>query len=203
MKNWKTLLLGIAMIANTSFAAPQVVDKVAAVVNNGVVLESDVDGLMQSVKLNAGQAGQQLPDDATLRHQILERLIMDQIVLQMGQKMGVKISDDQLDQAIANIAKQNNMTMDQMRSRLAYDGINYSTYRNQIRKEMLISEVRNNEVRRRITVLPQEVETTGQTDWRSERRQHRAEPQPHSDPAAGKPNFRAGGRGSGAGELGG
>lgn len=57
MKNWKTLLLGIAMIANTSFAAPQVVDKVAAVVNNGVVLESDVDGLMQSVKLNAAQEG--------------------------------------------------------------------------------------------------------------------------------------------------
>ncbi|EAN5304785.1 peptidylprolyl isomerase SurA [Salmonella enterica] len=158
MKNWKTLLLGIAMIANTSFAAPQVVDKVAAVVNNGVVLESDVDGLMQSVKLNAGQAGQQLPDDATLRHQILERLIMDQIILQMGQKMGVKITDEQLDQAIANIAKQNNMTMDQMRSRLAYDGLNYSTYRNQIRKEIIISEVRNNEVRRRITVLPQEVD---------------------------------------------
>ncbi|HGJ4362262.1 TPA: peptidylprolyl isomerase SurA [Salmonella enterica subsp. enterica serovar Thompson] len=158
MKNWKTLLLGIAMIANTSFAAPQVVDKVAAVVNNGVVLESDVDGLMQSVKLNAGQAGQQLPDDATLRHQILERLVMDQIILQMGQKMGVKITDEQLDQAIANIAKQNNMTMDQMRSRLAYDGLNYSTYRNQIRKEMIISEVRNNEVRRRITVLPQEVD---------------------------------------------
>ncbi|EAU6760736.1 peptidylprolyl isomerase SurA [Salmonella enterica] len=158
MKNWKMLLLGIAMIANTSFAAPQVVDKVAAVVNNGVVLESDVDGLMQSVKLNAGQAGQQLPDDATLRHQILERLIMDQIILQMGQKMGVKITDEQLDQAITNIAKQNNMTMDQMRSRLAYDGLNYSTYRNQIRKEMIISEVRNNEVRRRITVLPQEVD---------------------------------------------
>ncbi|SUX75684.1 peptidyl-prolyl cis-trans isomerase SurA [Citrobacter freundii] len=162
MKNWKTLLLGIAMIANTSFAAPQVVDKVAAVVNNGVVLESDVDGLMQSVKLNAGQAGQQLPDDATLRHQILERLIMDQILLQMGQKMGVKISDEQLDQAIANIAKQNNMTLDQMRSRLAQDGLSYSTYRNQIRKEMTISEVRNNEVRRRVTILPQEVDALAQ-----------------------------------------
>lgn len=162
MKNWKTLLLGIAMIANTSFAAPQVVDKVAAVVNNGVVLESDVNGLLQSVKLNAAQAGQQLPDDATLRHQILERLIMDQILLQMGQKMGVKISDEQLDQAIANIAKQNNMTLDQMRSRLAYDGLNYNTYRNQIRKEMIISEVRNNEVRRRISILPQEVESLAQ-----------------------------------------
>ncbi|EPN9605154.1 peptidylprolyl isomerase SurA [Cronobacter malonaticus] len=159
MKNWKTLLLGITLVVNTSFAAPQVVDKVAAVVNNGVVLESDVDGLMQSVKLNANQAGQQLPDDSTLRHQILERLIMDQIMLQMGQKMGVKISDDQLNQAIANIAKQNNMTLDQMRSRLAYDGLNYNTYRAQIRKEMIISEVRNSEVRRRVTILPQEVET--------------------------------------------
>ena len=137
---------------------PQVVDKVAAVVNNGVVLESDVDGLMKSVKLNSGEAGQQLPDDATLRHQILERLIMDQIVLQMGQKMGVKVTDEQLDQAITNIAKQNNMSLDQMRSRLAYDGISYATYRNQIRKEMLISEVRNNEVRRRVTILPQEVD---------------------------------------------
>ena len=97
-------------VANTTFAAPQVVDKVAAVVNNGVVLESDVDGLMQSVKMNSRDAGQQLPDDATLRHQIIERLIMDQIILQMGQKMGVKITDDELDQAIANIAKQNNMT---------------------------------------------------------------------------------------------
>ena len=117
---------------------------------------------MQSVKLNAGQAGQQLPDDATLRHQILERLIMDQILLQMGQKMGVKISDEQLDQAIANIAKQNNMTLDQMRSRLAQDGLSYSTYRSQIRKEMTISEVRNNEVRRRVTILPQEVDALAQ-----------------------------------------
>ncbi|WP_437888257.1 peptidylprolyl isomerase SurA [Phytobacter sp. V91] len=162
MKNWKTLLLGIAMVANTSFAAPQVVDKVAAVVNNGVVLESDVDGLMQSVKLNAGQAGQQLPDDATLRHQILERLISDQIILQMATKMGVKVTDQQLDEAIANIAKQNNISLDQMRSRLAYDGVNYNSYRAQIRKEMTISEVRNNEVRRRITVLPQEVDALAQ-----------------------------------------
>ncbi|WP_353613346.1 peptidylprolyl isomerase SurA [Mangrovibacter phragmitis] len=160
MMNWRTLLPGIALalLVNTGFAAPQVVDKVVAVVNNGVVLESDVDGLMKSVKMNAGEAGQQLPDDNTLRHQILERLIMDQIVLQMGQKMGIKISDEQLDQAIANIAQQNHMTMDQLRSRLAYDGMNYNTYRAQIRKEMLISEVRNNEVRRRITILPQEVD---------------------------------------------
>jgi len=158
MKNWRTLFLSIALVTNTTFAAPQVVDKVAAVVNNGVVLESDVTGLLQSVKMNAQEAGQQLPDDNTLRHQILERLIMDQLVLQMAQKMGVTISDAEVDQAIANIAQQNRLTPDQLRSRLAQDGISYPTYRNQIRKEMTIAEVRNNEVRRRVTILPQEVD---------------------------------------------
>nr|CBX73162.1 chaperone surA [Yersinia enterocolitica W22703] len=149
----------MVVCANTAFAAPQEVDKVAAVVDNGVVLQSDVDGLLQSVKLNAQQAGQQVPDDATLRHQILERLIMDNIQLQMAKKMGITISDEALDKAIADIAAQNRMTPAQMRSRLAADGLNYDTYREQIRKEMLTSEVRNNEVRRRITILPQEVES--------------------------------------------
>lgn len=92
MKNWRMLILGVAISANTAFAAPQVVDKVAAVVNNGVVLESDVDGMMGTVKSQAQQAGQQLPDDKTLRHQILERQIMDNIILQMGEKAGVQIS---------------------------------------------------------------------------------------------------------------
>ncbi|MBS0882434.1 peptidylprolyl isomerase SurA [Pantoea sp. JGM49] len=159
MKNWRMLILGVAITANTAFAAPQELDKVAAVVNNGVVLESDVDNMMRTVKSQAQQAHQQLPDDKTLRHQILERQVMDAIILQMGEKAGLQVSDQQLDQAIQNIAAQNKMSMDQLRSRLAYDGMNYNAYRAQIRQEMLISEVRNNEVRRRVTILPQEVDT--------------------------------------------
>lgn len=159
MKNWRMLILGAALTASTAFAAPQVVDKVAAVVNNGVVLESDVDSMMRSVKSQAQQAGQQLPDDKTLRHQIVERLVMDNILLQMGKQAGIQISDAQVDQAIQNIAAQNKMSTDQLRSRLAYDGMNYGTYREQIRKEMTLSEVRNNEVRRRVTILPQEVDS--------------------------------------------
>lgn len=69
------------------------------------------------------------------------------------------MSDADLDKAIANIAAQNKMSVDQLRSRLSYEGLNYNTYRSQIRKEMLISEVRNNEVRRRVTILPQEVDS--------------------------------------------
>lgn len=157
MKNWRMLILCVALKATTALAAPQMIDKVAAIVNNGVVLESDVDNLMSTVKTQAKGAGQQLPDDQTLRHQILEREIMDSIITQMGQRAGLQISDQQLDQAIQNIAAQNHMSMDQLRSRLTYDGVNYNDYRNQIRKEMLIAEVRNNEVRSRITILPEEV----------------------------------------------
>lgn len=159
MNNWRMLILGAALTASTAFAAPQVVDKVAAVVNNGVVLESDVDGMMRSVKGQAQQAGQQLPDDQTLRHQILERLVMDNILLQKAKQAGLQVSDVQLDQAIANIAQQNKISVDQLRSRLADEGMNYATYREQIRHEMATSEVRNNEVRRRVTILPQEVES--------------------------------------------
>ncbi|ADP10062.1 MULTISPECIES: peptidylprolyl isomerase SurA [Erwinia] len=159
MNNWRMLILGAALTASTAFAAPQVVDKVAAVVNNGVVLESDLDSMMQSVKGQAQQAGQQLPDDKTLRHQILERLVMDNILLQKAKQAGLQISDAQLDQAIANIAQQNKISVDQLRSRLAYDGMNYASYREQIRKEMATAEVRNNEVRRRVTILPQEVDS--------------------------------------------
>ena len=158
MKNWRMLILCVAMNATTAIAAPQMVDKVAAIVNNSVVLESDVDDMMSTVKTQAKEAGQQLPDDQTLRHQILEREIMDSIITQIGQRAGIQISDQELDQAIQNIAAQNRMSMDQLRSRLSYDGVNYATYRNQIRKEMLISTVRNNEVRSRVTILPQEVD---------------------------------------------
>lgn len=157
MKNWRTLLLGVTLCAHTVFAA-QEIDRVAVVVNNGVVLESDINGLLRSVKQQAQDAKQQLPDDATLRHQIIERLVMDNIQLQLADKMGIKLSDEDVDKAIAGIADQNKISVDQLRTRIAQDGLNYNTYRAQIRKEILISEVRNNEVRRRVTILPQEVE---------------------------------------------
>ncbi|OIV47119.1 peptidylprolyl isomerase SurA [Sodalis sp. TME1] len=162
MKNWRTFILGLALCAQGALAAPQVVDKVATVVDNGVVLESDVNSMLTTVKRGAQEANQQLPDDATLRRQILDRLIMDNIILQLAQRANITISDEQLDQAIGNIAAQNHMTLDQLRSRLAYDGMDYNTYRAQIRKEMLIAEVRNGEVRRRVTILPQEVDSLAQ-----------------------------------------
>lgn len=160
MKNWRTLILGLMFTASTtSFAAPQQLDKVAAVVNNGVVLESDVNNMLQTVTMNARNAGQQIPDQATLRQQILERLIMDNIVMQMAGQMQISIPDQAVDGAIEDIARQNNMTLAQMKDRLKRDGMSYDKYRSDIRKEMMMAEVRNNEVRRRVVILPQEVDS--------------------------------------------
>ncbi|WP_340617288.1 peptidylprolyl isomerase SurA [Xenorhabdus entomophaga] len=160
MKNWRTLILGLMFSVSTvAVAAPQELNKVAAVVNNDVVLESDVNSLLQSVKLNAKHADQQIPDEEALRHQIVERLIMDDIVLQMAKQMQITIPDQALDSAITDIAAQNHLSMAQLKQNLTANGINFDTYRNQVRKEMTIAEVRNNEVRRRITILPQEVDS--------------------------------------------
>ncbi|MDX7987083.1 peptidylprolyl isomerase SurA [Xenorhabdus sp. 12] len=160
MKNWRSLILGLMFsVSSVATAAPQELNKVAAVVNNDVILESDVRSLLQSVKLNAKHAGQQMPDEATLRHQILERLITDDIILQMAKQMQITIPDQAVESAITDIAAQNQMSIAQLKQNLATDGISFDSYRNQIRKEMMIAEVRNNEVRRRISILPQEVDS--------------------------------------------
>ncbi|MDC9595691.1 peptidylprolyl isomerase SurA [Xenorhabdus anantnagensis] len=160
MKNWRSLILGLMFSVNSvAMAAPQELNKVAAIVNNDVVLESDVNNLLQSVKLNAKHAGQQVPDEQALRHQILERLIMDDIILQMANRMQITIPDQALDSALTNIAAQNHLSLAQLKQNLSADGISFDTYRNQIRKEMIIAEVRNNEVRSRINILPQEIDS--------------------------------------------
>lgn len=162
MKNWRAFILGVALCAQGALAVPQVVDKVVAVVNNSVVLESDVNSMLTMVKRGAQEVNQQLPEDAILYRRILDLLIMDNIILQLAQRANIIVSDEQLDQAIGNIAAKNHITLDQLRSRIAYDGMDYNTYRAQIRKKMLIAEVRNSEVRRRVTILPQEVDSLAQ-----------------------------------------
>lgn len=169
MKNWKTLaafitfgasLITLPLYSNAEPAyQAKVIDRVAVTVNNGAILESEIISMMTNVKRNAIQSRQQLPDDETLRSQIIERLIIDSIVEQLGQSAGIKISDQEVDQAILDIARQNKLTLSQLNSHLAADGMSFDTYREQIRKEIMLAEVRNNEIRRRINILPQEVDS--------------------------------------------
>lgn len=160
MKLLKHALVGLTCITSAiTFAAPVELDSVAVIVNDGVILQSDINSAVKTLRSNAKSKGQSLPDAQVLRKQVVDKLILDTIQLQEAQRLGVRIDDNRLDQAIQGIAKDNNKTLDELQLTLAADGIDYATFREQIRKEIAISEARNALVRRRINILPAEVDT--------------------------------------------
>lgn len=137
-------------------AAPKVVEQVAAVVNNNVILESDVSDMLKAIKASADPKS--LPNDKILRKQIIDRLVIEKLILQRAAKAKITISDDEVTAAIDRIAAENGMTIDQLRSRLSTMGMSYSTYRDRIHTDMLIEQARLHEVRPRIKVSNREVE---------------------------------------------
>lgn len=149
-------LLGVASL--TLCAAEREVDRVAAIVDNGVILKSDIDEIVERVKRNAQAQGQTLPSEQALRTQATERLIMTSLQLQMAQRMGLQISDAQLDDTIRNIAQGENMTLEQFRQRVTAEEGNYERFREKVREEIITNEVLRANVQRRIYISPQEVD---------------------------------------------
>ena len=160
MTLWKHTLIAIAAActASTSFAAPVELDSVRVIVNEGVILQSDIDTSMKTLRANAQKSGQTLPSQDVLDEQVLEKLIIDTIQTQEAERIGVRIDDARLDQAIEGIAKDNNQTVDQLTASVAEEGLSYNAFREQVRKEIAASEARNALVRRRINILPAEVD---------------------------------------------
>ncbi len=158
MKNWKTLILLLIVYVHVTFAAPKELDKIAVIVNDNIILESEINRLLQWVTFNAQQDGQSLPTNHVLYRQIIDRLIINNLQLQIAKKTGITVSNADLDQAITNIAMQNKINLNQLQNHLSYAKMSYNTYRSQIRQEMLIFEVRHNAVRHRVTILPKEVD---------------------------------------------
>ena len=160
MTLWKHTLIAIAAACtvSTSYAAPVELDSVKVIVNEGVILQSDIDASMKTLRANAKKSGQTLPSQDVLNEQVLEKLIIDTIQTQEAERIGVRIDDARLDQAIEDIAKDNNQTVAQLTASVAEEGLSYNAFREQVRKEIAASEARNALVRRRINILPAEVD---------------------------------------------
>ncbi|AEH34259.1 peptidylprolyl isomerase SurA [Vibrio anguillarum] len=160
MKLWKHTLIGLmaTLSLNTAYATPVELDRVAVIVNSGVILQSDIDGALKTLTINAKKNGQTLPEDTVLREQVVEKLIIDTIQQQEAQRIGVRIDDNRLSDAIADIAKNNNQTLEQLNASVTTEGLTYAEFREQVRKEIAASEARNALVRRRINILPDEVD---------------------------------------------
>ena len=160
MKMWKHTLIGfMSLFTASSFATSVELDNIAVIVNNGVILQSDIDSALLTLNNNAKKNNQSLPSLDVLREQVVEKLIVDAIQYQEAERLGVKIDDNNLNQALVDVAKEREMTPEQLRISLSNDGIDYSTFREQLRKEIAISEARNALVRRRVNILPAEVES--------------------------------------------
>ncbi|USD32164.1 MULTISPECIES: peptidylprolyl isomerase SurA [Vibrio] len=160
MKFWKQTLLGLIATSQFSFvqAEPVELDKVAVIVNSGVVLQSDIETSLKTIRANAKKNDQSLPDEATLREQVTEKLIVDTIQQQEAERIGVRIDDNRLNEAINEIAKNNNQTLEQLNTSMTQEGLSYTQFREQVRKEIAANEARNALVRRRINILPAEVD---------------------------------------------
>jgi len=136
----------------------QFLDGVAAVVNEGVVLKSQLDRQTELIEMRARDGGIELPPKEILEEQVLERLIIEEIQLQRAARIGVQISDQMLNTAIAQIAEQAGQKFEDLPAILAAEGIEYGEYRRDMRKQMILEQLRQIEVTGRIQVSPREIE---------------------------------------------
>ena len=153
----RPLMLGALFLGTAANAAVQPLDKVVAIVDNDVIMQSQLDQRVHEVQQTIAKRGQGVPPTSVLDQQVLERLIVENLQLQLGERAGIRITDEELNQAIGSIAQRNGMTIEQFRQALARDGLSYEDAREQVRREMIISRVRQRRVAERIQVSEQEV----------------------------------------------
>lgn len=153
----RPLALGALLLCGSAWAEVQPLDRVVAIVDNDVIMASQLERRLDEVQQNLAKRGGEQPPREVLAQQVLERLIVENLQLQLGERSGIRISDEELNQALASIAQRNNLTLEQFRAALARDGLSYDEAREQVRREMVISRVRQRRVAERIQVSDQEV----------------------------------------------
>ncbi len=136
----------------------QLLDRVAAVVNDGVVLESEVDEQLSAIKDKMRTQGQQMPPDAVMRQQIIERLIVQEAEIQRADHAGLKISDETLNNAMTEVAQRNGITLQQLPQALAAQGLEYAGYREALRRDLTLRLLQERDVEARIVVTPREID---------------------------------------------
>ena len=152
----KYLFAAFLMVCNVAWAAP--LDRIIAVVNDEVILESELVEMQQTVRQQLRQRQSSIPPSDVLRKQVLERLIVQRLQLQRAQEVGVRVGDDALNAALRQIANNNDMNLRQFRDVLEEDGYQFSRFRETIREEMIITRLRKSQVEDRVVVSDREVD---------------------------------------------
>jgi peptidyl-prolyl cis-trans isomerase SurA len=136
----------------------EMLDRIAAIVNDGLVLKSELDAQMDSVTKRLQEQKVELPSQSVLKQQVLDRLIVQEIEAQHAKRVGLTVSDEQLNSALQEIASRNKIPFDQLPTALSAQGVDYKQYRESMRKELTLNTLRQRDVISHINVSPHELE---------------------------------------------
>ena len=157
-----TLLLLLALATGSLWfpATPHAadLDKIIAVVDEDIIMQSELDQLVDKARSDIRRRGSEPPPDSVIERQVMERLILQKIQLQLAAHTGVKVTEEALDKAIEDIAQKNNLTNEKFREILASEGYDFKVFREDIRKEILLSRLRREEVDKRVQVSDREID---------------------------------------------
>lgn len=138
--------------------AGESLDQIVAVVEDGVILESELVAKLAGIKRNLRQSGTALPPDNVLVPQVLDRMILDKIQLQLAEKAGIRVDEETLRAAVQQLAERNKLSVEEFRRSLTAEGVNYADFQEQIRNEILLGRLRSNQVNSQVKVSDAEVE---------------------------------------------
>ena len=160
MKTLLASLLAACLLAGNAFAqSTQPIDRIVAVVNDDVVLQSELDRATSNVLAQyRKQPNGQLPPADILRKQVLERLVLIRLQVAQAAQQGIRVSDQDVDAALGNVAGQNHMTLDQLRANLAHDGVDFADFRDSLRDEIAIQRLRQRYAQTSVSVSDAEVD---------------------------------------------
>ena len=136
----------------------EILDRVAIIVGEGVVLESQVNKMLENIKKRYQEQGAPMPPQEVILEQVQERLIIEELQLQMGRQAGIRVGDGELNQAFENIAQSNGLSLESFIETLEAEGESYEDLRSQVRKEMIIQRVQRGRVGREVDITEQELD---------------------------------------------
>ena len=162
MMDFLIRILALLLCANTLIS--QELDRVAVIVNDGVVLESDIQQRIADFKKNATLNGEKIPSDDVLREEIQEQLITAEIQLQIADRVGIKISDEELNLTLKRLAQQNNLGIEDFIKVVEERGDSYSDLREEVRKNLKINRVQQGRIQNKIQISKDELDNFLETE---------------------------------------
>lgn len=151
-------LLLLAFTLGAQAQSVEILDRIVAVVNDNVIMASELEERVNTVATDLNTQGVQLPPKSIFDKQVLERMILEELQLDLARRNGIRVDDSSLNQALVNIARQNDMTLDEFSQAVREDGLSWASFREEIRREMVMNQLHQQAVARRIQVTDREVD---------------------------------------------